>query len=100
MQWALSEPVQQALATGGGLPALTTNFEDPALIASLPYWSQELKSLAESKSRPRTPEWGAMSDILQEQISNAISGQATSSDALGQAATKLKAILTLPVAYQ
>ena len=100
MQWALSDFVQNALATGGGLPALITNFEDPSLISSLPYWRQELVSLGESKSRPRTPEWGAMSDILQEAISNAISGQASSADVLSQAATKLKAILTLPVAYQ
>ena len=100
MQWALSQPVQQKMAEGGGLPALSSTFEDAELTASLPYWPQELKSLSESKSRPRIPEWGSMSDILQDSISNAISGQATSKDALSQAATKLKSTLTLPVAYQ
>lgn len=100
MQWALSQPVQEKMAAGGGLPALTSTFEDPELTSSLPYWTQELKSLSESKSRPRIPEWGSMSDILQDSISNAISGQATSKDALSQAATKLKSTLTLPVAYQ
>jgi hypothetical protein len=41
-----------------------------------------------------------MSDILQDAISNSISGQAASSEVLGQASTKLKSMLTLPVAYQ
>jgi len=100
MQWALSGPVQTALAKGGGLPALTSSFEDPELVGSLPYWKQELVSLGESKSRPRIPEWGALSDILQKEISNVISGQATSADALKQAADQLKAVLPLPILYQ
>jgi multiple sugar transport system substrate-binding protein len=100
IQWALSEPTQQAMAKGGGLPALASTFEDPALTASLPYWPQELVSLSASKSRPRIPEWGSMSDILQEAVSNAISRQTPASAALDQAATKLKSVLTLPVAYQ
>ena len=100
MQWALSEPIQQKMAAGGGLPATTSTFEDAELSESLPYWTQELKSLSQSKSRPRIPEWGAMSDILQDAISNSISGQAAAKDALSQAATKLQSTLTLPVAYQ
>jgi multiple sugar transport system substrate-binding protein len=100
MQWALSAPVQTALAKGGGLPALTSSFEDPELVSSLPYWKQELVSLGESKSRPRIPEWGALSDILQKEISNVISGQATSSAALKQADDQLKAVLPLPILYQ
>jgi multiple sugar transport system substrate-binding protein len=100
LEWALSAPIQQKMAEGGGLPALTPTFEDATLTGSLPYWAQELKSLSESKSRPRIPEWGGMSDILQDSISNAISGQGTSADVLSQADTKLKSILTLPVAYQ
>lgn len=100
MQWALSGPVQTALAKGGGLPALTSSFEDPALVSSLPYWKQELISLGESKSRPRIPEWGALSDILQKEISNVISGQATAANALKEAADQLKTALPLPILYQ
>ena len=100
MQWALSDEVQHALAAGGGLPALTSSFEDPALVEALPYWTQELTSLSEAKSRPRIPEWGAISDILQEDISNAISGQATPADALASADADLRGVLTLPVTEQ
>lgn len=100
IQWALSTDVQTELAKRGGLPALTSTFEDPELVASLPYWSQELDSLSEAKSRPRIPEWGAMSDILQQHISDAISAQASPADALGAAKTELEGILTLPVTQQ
>jgi len=100
MEWALSEPIQKALAKGGGLPALTSSFEDPELVSSLPYWKQELVSLGQSKSRPRIPEWGSMSDILQKDISDVISGQATPADAFKQADDQLKKVLTLPVSYQ
>jgi multiple sugar transport system substrate-binding protein len=100
MQWAMSADVQTALAKGGGLPATTSSFEDPALVSSLPYWKQELTSLSESKSRPRIPEWGQLSDILQKQISDVISGQASSTDALKGASDQLKAVLPLPILYQ
>ncbi|MFN8622551.1 MAG: extracellular solute-binding protein [Chloroflexota bacterium] len=100
IQWAMSKDVQTEMAKRGGLPALTSTFEDPELQASLPYWSQELTSLSEAKSRPRIPEWGAMSDILQQHISDAISGQAAPADALAAAKTELEAILTLPVTQQ
>jgi multiple sugar transport system substrate-binding protein len=100
IQWALSADIQKQMAQKGGLPALTSAFEDPELVASLPYWTQELTSLSEAKSRPRIPEWGAMSDILQQHISDAISGQAAPADALAAAATDLTAILTLPVTQQ
>ncbi len=100
LQWAMSAPIQQQLARGGGLPALTSTFEDADLTATLPYWKQELTSLNDSKSRPRIPEWGAMSDVLQDSISNAISGQTSSGDALAGADSRLRSILTLPVAYQ
>ncbi len=100
LQWALSEEVQHAMAAGGGLPALTSSFEDPELVKALPYWAQELTSLSEAKSRPRIPEWGAISDILQEDISNAISGQATPADALASADADLRGVLSLPVTEQ
>ena len=100
MQWAMSADVQTAMAKGGGLPATIASFKDPALVSSLPYWKQELTSLSESKSRPRIPEWGQLSDILQKQISDVISGQASSADALKGAADQLKAVLPLPILYQ
>jgi multiple sugar transport system substrate-binding protein len=102
MQWALSEPIQLELGKRGGLPSLTSVFEDPGLVSTLPYWSQELISLTEAKSRPRIPEWGEISDTLQEQISNAISGQVSATDALTAAGATLRDLLQgqLPLQYK
>ena len=86
--------------SGGAWFVSLRELTDPALTAKLPYWKQELVSLSESKSRPRIPEWGALSDILQKEISNVISGQATSSAALKEAADQLKSVLPLPILYQ
>jgi ABC-type glycerol-3-phosphate transport system substrate-binding protein len=97
IQWAMSDEVQAELGRRGGLPALTSVFENPELVANLPYWTQELVSLSEAKSRPRIPEWGAISDVLQEHISNAISGQTSAADAMAAAEADLQGILTLPV---
>ena len=101
--WALSKPIQTKLATNGGLPALKPVFENPSLIKKLPYWRQELKSLNESRPRPRIPQWGGISDELALQISRALSGDLSPSQALDEAQSSLKnGVLkgVLPVRYQ
>jgi len=102
MAWALSKFVQNELAKQGGLPALTSTFEDAALQASLPYWKQELSSLNQSKSRPRIPQWSGISDALALGLSEALSGQATPQAALDDAQKKIVALMSgaLPVTYQ
>jgi multiple sugar transport system substrate-binding protein len=100
--WAMSKPVQTKLAELGGLPALTSVFKDPKLQAQLPYWSQELTSLNESKLRPRIPQWGGMNDALSSDLSGALSGQMSSKAALDDAQDQIKKLLSdaLPVTYQ
>ena len=102
MAWALSKPVQTKLAELGGLPALTSVFEDPKLIEKLPYWKQELASLQQSKLRPRIPQWGGMSDVLSNGLSRALSGQLSSQAALDDAQDQIKKLLSgaLPVTYK
>jgi multiple sugar transport system substrate-binding protein len=98
----MSKPVQTKLAELGGLPALTSVFKDPKLQAQLPYWSQELTSLNESKLRPRIPQWGGMNDALSSDLSGALSGQMSSKAALDDAQDQIKKLLSdaLPVTYQ
>jgi multiple sugar transport system substrate-binding protein len=102
MAWAMSKPVQQELAKQGGLPALTSTFDDQALIAKLPYWKQELTSLEQARSRPRIPQWSGISDALALALSNALSGQATPQGALDDAQQKVSQLMSgsLPVTYQ
>ena len=102
MAWALSKPVQMELAKGGGLPSLTSTFNDQSLIASLPYWKQELVSLNESRPRPRIPQWSGISDIVSLELSRALSGQASPKDALDEGQAKFQELMkgALPVTYQ
>ena len=92
LAWAMAKPGQFELAKQGGLPALRSAFEDSELSAQLPYWSQELKSLEEARSRPRIAQWGGISDALALELSEVLSGSkapAAGLQAAQQAATKL-----------
>jgi multiple sugar transport system substrate-binding protein len=102
IKWALSKDVQTKLAAAGGLPALSSVFKDPDLVAKLPYWRQEGTSLSQAKSRPRIPQWGAMADILQDDLSRALAKSTTPQKALADAQTRVEAALkgALPVTYQ
>lgn len=102
MAWAMSKTVQIALAQQGGLPALTSTFSDKQLIAKLPYWSQELRSLTQSKSRPRIPQWSGIADAMALDLSRALSGQTDTQSALDDAQSKIEKLMSgsLPVTYQ
>lgn len=102
MAWALSKPVQQKLAEGGGLPALTSVLTDADLTAKLPYWKQLHTSLTQAKSRPRIPQWSGISDSLALDLSRALSGQAAPQEALDSSQQKVTELMTgaLPVTYQ
>jgi multiple sugar transport system substrate-binding protein len=102
MAWAMSKPVQVELANQGGLPALTSTFGDSTLISKLPYWTQELTSLQQARSRPRIPQWSGISDALALDLSKALSGQEAPQAALDDAQQKITALMAgaLPVQYQ
>jgi multiple sugar transport system substrate-binding protein len=102
IKWALSKDVQTKLGAMGGLPALTSTFKDPALVAKLPYWRQELTSLSETKSRPRIPQWGSIADVLQDDLSRALSKSVSPQQALADAQKRVQAALkgALPITYQ
>lgn len=87
LAWALSKPVQFEMAKQGGLPAIRSAFEDSDLNSELPYWSQELTSLEQARSRPRIAQWGGISDALSLQLSEALAGSKSPQAAL-QAAQK------------
>ena len=102
IKWALSKDVQTKLGEMGGLPALSSVFKNPELVAKLPYWRQELTSLSQAKSRPRIPQWGAIADVLQDDLSRALAKSTAPQKALADAQTRVEAALkgALPVTYQ
>ena len=102
IKWALSRDIQKKMAEAGGLPASAPVFKDATLIKKLPYWKQELVSLSQAKSRPRIPQWGAIAEVLQDDLSKALGNSASPKSALDDAQTRITAILkgALPVSYQ
>lgn len=102
IKWALSRDIQTKMSLRGGLPASAPVFKNAALIKKLPYWKQELISLSQAKSRPRIPQWGAIAEVLQEDLSKALGKSATPQKALDDAQKRIVAVLkgALPVTYQ
>ena len=102
MEWATTKDIQTKIAQGGGLPSLTSVFQDPALASTKPYWGQELTSLSQSVSRPRLPQWGGINNVLMLQLSNALSKQSTPQQALDAAQSQLQEVMkgALPITYQ
>ena len=102
MEWATTKDIQTQIAQGGGLTSLTSVFQDQSLASAKPYWSQELKSLSESVSRPRIPQWGGINDAMMLQLSKALSKESTPQQALDAAQAALQTVMkgALPVTYQ
>ena len=102
MQWATTKDIQTKIAQGGGLPSLTSVFQDQTLTSAKPYWSQELTSLGQSVSRPRLPQWGGINDTMMLQLSKALSKESTPQQALDAAQSSLQTVMkgALPVTYQ
>ncbi len=102
MEWATTKDIQTKIAQGGGLPSLTSVFQDQALASTKPYWSQELKSLSESVSRPRIAQWGAINNVLMLDLSRALAKEITPQQAMNDAQTQLQSVMkgALPVTYQ
>ncbi|HEX9043907.1 MAG TPA: sugar ABC transporter substrate-binding protein [Candidatus Limnocylindrales bacterium] len=102
MEWATTHDVQVKIAQGGGLPSLTSVFQDQQLASSKPYWSQELTSLSQSVSRPRIAQWGGINNVLMLDLSRALAKEITPQQALDDSQTQLQTVMkgALPVTYQ
>ena len=97
--WALSQGTQKLIGEGGGLPSLTSTFQDPALVAKFPYWTQAMTSLEELRTRPRIPEAPAITDALALALSQVLSGGQNAKAGLDGAQQQVQTIMNghLPV---
>jgi multiple sugar transport system substrate-binding protein len=100
--WATSQGTQKAIGEGGGLPSLTSTFQDPALVAKFPYWTQAMTSLEELRTRPRIPEAPAITDALALALSQVLSGGQNAKVGLDGAQQQVQTIMAghLPVTDQ
>jgi multiple sugar transport system substrate-binding protein len=91
--WATSPEQMRLSAQRGNPPTRTSVFNDPELQAKYPSYPVQLRSLATSRPRPRTPLWNEIENAFGIFLSKANSGELTPEAALQQANEELARIL-------
>jgi multiple sugar transport system substrate-binding protein len=77
------------------LPARRSLYDDPALADALPIPLGQIRAALDAAvSRPVTPVYTELSEILQVELHRALSGQATPETALHRAASDMRVLLT------
>ena len=76
------------------LPARRSAYEDPALADALPIPLDQIRAVLDAAvSRPVTPVYTELSEILQVELHRTLSGQATPETALHEAASNIRVLL-------
>lgn len=99
MAWYGSRKIQTKILKDGGVPILTSVFKDKALNSQIPHLRQQLVSLKQGRPRPRIPQWGAISTVLERVVSEVVAGQKQPRASLAHAQSELKTLMhgSLPV---
>lgn len=94
LQALTGEDSQRRLARDWGYtPTLASLFDDPELRAALPLLPALRQALEVAALRPITPVYAQLSDILQRQLSDAITGGLPPEAAMGRAGRSSRAVL-------
>jgi multiple sugar transport system substrate-binding protein len=94
MKWFATDKAQTALGRTGDVPVRIKPLKDPALVKKhrlLPTVLAQLNAGAEA--RPRTPDWGAVENILGTELNKALVAGKGGGDALDRAARQATAYL-------
>jgi multiple sugar transport system substrate-binding protein len=91
--WATSAAELRKSALRGNPPTRRSVFNDPELQAKYPSYPVQLKSLATSRPRPRTPLWNEIENAFGIFLSKANSGELQPEAAMNQANEELARIL-------
>jgi multiple sugar transport system substrate-binding protein len=91
--WATNAEQMKRSALGGNPPTRKSLFSDPELVARFPSYPAQLRSLEDSRPRPRTPQWNEIENAFGIFLSKANSGQLSPEDALNQANVEIEKIL-------
>jgi multiple sugar transport system substrate-binding protein len=94
MKWFATDKAQTALGRTGDVPVRVKPLEDPALVKKhrlLPTVLAQINAGAEA--RPRTPDWGAVENILGTELNKALVAGKGGGDALDRAARQATAYL-------
>jgi multiple sugar transport system substrate-binding protein len=91
--WATSAEQMKRSALRGNPPTRRSVFVDAELLAKFPAYPTQLRSLENSRPRPRTPAWNEIENAFGIFLSKANSGELSPEDAMNQANAKIAEII-------
>ena len=91
--WATTAEQMKRSAQRGNPPTRRSLFKDPELLAANPAYPAQLRSLENSRPRPRTPQWNEIENVFGIFISKANSGELPAAEAMNQANAEIEKIL-------
>lgn len=91
--WATSAEQMKRSALRGNPPTRKSVFTDAELLAKFPSYPAQLRSLENSRPRPRTPLWNEIENAFGIFLSKANSGELSPEDAMNQANAKIAEII-------
>jgi len=91
--WATNAEQMKRSAERGNPPTRKSLFNDAELVKKFPAYPAQLRSLENSRPRPRTPFWNEIENAFGIYLSKANSGELSAVDALNQANTEIAKIL-------
>ncbi|MEO6390384.1 MAG: extracellular solute-binding protein, partial [Pyrinomonadaceae bacterium] len=91
--WATAAAQMKQSALRGNPPARKSVFTDPEMVKKFPAYPAQLRSLENSRPRPRTAQWNEIENAFGIYLSKANSGQLSPEDALNQANTAIAEIV-------
>lgn len=91
--WATTAQQMKQSAQRGNPPTRKSLFNDAELVAKNPAYPAQLRSLASSRPRPRTPYWNEIENAFGIFLSKANSGVLSPADAMNQANAEIEKIL-------
>jgi multiple sugar transport system substrate-binding protein len=91
--WTTNAEQMKRSALRGNPPTRRSVFNDPELVAKFPAYPAQLRSLEQSRPRPRTPLWNEIENAFGIYLSKANSGELSAEDAMNQANAEIAKII-------
>jgi len=91
--WATAAEQMKLSAERGNPPTRKSLFNNPELVKKFPAYPAQLRSLENSRPRPRTPFWNEIENVFGIYLSKANSGELSAADAMNQANSEIAKIL-------
>ena len=79
---------------GSYMPTRLVTYEDPAVLEANPHFADFFEVFKNTRNRPRSPHYPRISDVIQENVHRALSGEITSKAAAEKIVTELADILS------